>query len=70
MKRNILTLENYTERYVPLVMLTTIHDCLKNFFLDKETAHRFEKRCDDLHVSLSLAITEDQGVGSIWHNIE
>lgn len=71
MKRNLLTLENYTERYVPLVVLITISDMFKEIFIDDlHLDRRLRKRCDDMHVELSLAITEDQGKGSIWSNIE
>jgi len=70
MKLNLLTLENYSERYIPLVVLMTIGDCFKDYWLDPIDKKRFESRLDNLHVDLSMAITEDQGVGSIWANIE
>lgn len=32
LKRNVLTLENYTERYIPLVVLRTVSDLLNPVF--------------------------------------
>lgn len=63
-----MTLENYTERYIPLVVLTTINDMMKPVLKDDQLK-KFNKVCDNLHVSLSLAITEDQGKGSIFAHI-
>ena len=67
-KRNLLTLENYTERYIPLVVLGTVFDMFKDVFRG-EKLQKLRKVKDDLHVNLSLAITEDQGKGSIFANI-
>ena len=38
--------------------------------LDGDQMKKFIKICDDMHVNLSLAITEDQGKGSIFKHIE
>jgi len=32
LKRNLLTLENYTERYIPLVVLKTIKEMMQGVF--------------------------------------
>ena len=70
MKRNLLTLENYTERYIPLTVLSTIDECFKPVFTDPIVKQRFQKKMDDMHVELSMQIIEDQGSGSIWRNID
>lgn len=36
LKRNVLTLENYTERYIPLVVLKTVSDMLNPVFKKEE----------------------------------
>jgi chromosome segregation ATPase len=59
MKRNLLTLENYTERYIPLTVLSTIDECFKPVFTDPIVKQRFQKKMDDMHVELSMQIIED-----------
>ena len=59
MKRNLLTLENYTERYIPLTVLGTIEECLKSVFNDPIVKQRFQKKLDDMHVELSMQVIED-----------
>jgi hypothetical protein len=54
----VLTLENYTERYIPLVVLKTVSELLNPVF-KKEEQKKLKQVTDDLHVNLSLAITED-----------
>jgi hypothetical protein len=58
LKRDFLTLENYTERYTPLVILQTIRDLLNGVFEGRQR-HTFNRTVDNLHVALSLSITED-----------
>ena len=35
LRRNLLTLENYTERYTPLVVLQTIREMMEGVFQDE-----------------------------------
>ena len=64
----VLTLENYAERYVPLVMINTTMELLATV-LDEKRLKKMNKAFNRMHNNLSKSIQEDQGNGSIFQNI-
>jgi hypothetical protein len=65
---NVLTLENYCERYLPLVTLKTVTQLMTKV-MPADQLYKLAKQSDNMHVALSLAITQDQGKGSIFTHI-
>ena len=64
----VLTLENYAERYVPLIMINTTMELLATV-LDEKRLKKMNKAFNRMHYNLSKSILEDQGNGSIFQNI-
>ena len=58
MKDSILTLENYVERYIPMVILKTVKD-LVSPVLDEIKLEKFEKVFERNYFFLSKSIVED-----------
>jgi hypothetical protein len=62
-----MTLENYTERYLPLVTLNTVTELIKPVILvEEKKLKKYIKQFDKMHYNLSKTILEDQGRGSIF----
>ena len=55
---NVLTLENYAERYVPLVMINTTMELLATV-LDEKRLKKMNKAFNRMHNNLSKSILED-----------
>jgi hypothetical protein len=54
----VLTLENYAERYVPLVMINTTMELLATV-LDEKRLKKMNKAFNRMHNNLSKSILED-----------
>ena len=61
----MLTLENYAERYIPMVMLDILNEVF-NPVLNDIQHKRFSKMIDILHEKMFIEITGNNGDGSIF----
>jgi hypothetical protein len=68
MKNNILTLENYVERYLPIQFIKLLRELMSTVFDDHQMV-RFLKVSGDTYFEMQKAILFDQGHGSIFKNI-
>lgn len=68
MKNNILTIENYVERYLPIQFIKLMRELLYQVFEEKQMI-KFLKVSGDTYFEMQKAILQDQGSGSIFKNI-
>ena len=67
-KDNLLTLENYCERYIPVIILNTVRRILTPMY-EYEELVQFCTHADKFHLEMQSSILTDMGEGSIMKNI-
>lgn len=68
MKNNILTIENYVERYLPIQFIKLLRELMSNVFDDNQMV-KFLKVSGETYFEMQKGILFDQGHGSIFKNI-
>lgn len=63
-----LTLENYCERYIPIVTINTVKDLILPV-LERDQQKKLILNLEKLHFKQTMEITEDRGDGTIFKRI-
>lgn len=66
---NLLTLENYCEKYLPIATLKLLQKIMRPLY-DEETLEKMKKHCNRFLIEMQQHILDDMGKGSLFDNIE
>lgn len=58
-KNDLMTLENYCERYLPIVIMNTCSELMMPIFDNDKDRKKLNKQFDKMHLYISRAILND-----------